>query len=119
MLDPELDERLDVGLDCAGKAPDLGAQPLVGDEPDGAGIVLGHAREARLDPFDPERVEQTRELELLLRIERDADGLLAVAECRVVQTDRPARLRLERSAVQIPEEELVPRDGHARTMPSG
>ena len=119
MPDAELDERLDVGLDCPREAPDLSAQPRLGDEPDGAGVVLGHARKPRLDTVDPERVKQPCDLKLLLRIERDADRLLAVTERRVVQADRPARLRLERAAVEIPEEELVPRDGHVRTIPSG
>ena len=35
----------------------------------------------------PTLVEQPRDLELLLRVEHDADGLLAVAQRRVVEAD--------------------------------
>ena len=119
VTEAELDERLDVCLDCAREAPDLGAQAGVRDHRDRACIVLRNAREAGFDPFDPQPVEQVRDLELLLWIERDADGLLAVAQRRVVEADRPAPLRLERAAVEIAEIEVVARNRHARTIPSG
>ena len=83
----ELDERLEVGRHGAREAPHLGAQPGAGDELDRVPVVLRDAREARLDPLDPELVEQPRDLELLLRVEHDADGLLAVAQRRVVEPD--------------------------------
>ena len=52
-------------------------------------------------------------------VERDADGLLAVAQRRVVEADRPAPLRFESAAVQVAQIQLVARDAHARTIPSG
>src|SRR4051794_10202016 len=85
--DAELRERLDVGLDRAGEAPDLSVETGVPDQLDGAPVVRGHAREARLDPLDAEPVEPARELELVLRSEHDADGLLAVTQRRVVEGD--------------------------------
>ena len=75
--------------------------------------------EAGFDPLDSEPVEQPRDLELLLGVEDDADGLLSVAQRGVVEADRPARLRLERALVEVAEVELVRRNGHTRTMPSG
>ena len=86
----ELDERLEVGGDRAREAPDLGAQAGGGDQLDRAPVVVRDAGEARFDPVDPELVERARDLELLLRVEHDADRLLAVAERRVVQADRAA-----------------------------
>ena len=50
-------------------------------------IVLGDAGEADLDPVDTERVEELRDLQLLVRRQDDTDRLLAVAQRRVVQTD--------------------------------
>ncbi len=87
--DAELDERLEVGGHRAREAPHLGAQAGGRDQLDRAPVVVGDAREARLDPVDAELVEQAGDLELLLRVEHDADGLLAVAECRVVQAHVP------------------------------
>ena len=57
------------------------------DQLDRAAVVVGDAREAGLDPVDAEPVEQPGDLELLLGVEHDADGLLAVAERRVVEAD--------------------------------
>ena len=83
----ELDEGLEIRPNRAREAPDLCAQPRVGDELHRVPVVLGHAREARLDAVDAELVEQPRDLELLLRIQHDSDRLLAVAQRRVVQAD--------------------------------
>src|SRR5581483_3172797 len=88
--DAELDECLDVRSDGAREAPDLGAQAGVADQLDRAPVVVRDARKARLDPVDAERVEAPRQLELLLGVEHDADGLLAVAERRVVEADGTA-----------------------------
>ena len=111
-LDAELDEELEVGRHRAREAPDLGAQPGAGDQLDGAPVVLRDAREAGLDPLDPEPVEQPRDLELLLGREDDADGLLAVAQRRVVQAD----LAADREPVV--ERARPDQVGH-RTTPSG
>ena len=91
--DAELDERLEVGGHRAREAPDLGVQAGLRDQLDRAPVVVGDAREAGLDPVDPELVEQPRDLELLLRVEHDADGLLAVAQRRVVEADAARRSR--------------------------
>src|SRR5205823_5099486 len=91
-------------------------QAGLGDQLDGAIVVLGDPRKAGLDPVDPELVEPMRDLELLLGIEDDADGLLAVAKGRVVEADRASYLRLERAAVQVARPEEV---AHTRTIPSG
>ena len=85
--DAELDEGLQVGGHRAREAPHLGAQAGARDELHRVPVVLRHARESRLDAIDAEVVEQARDLELLLRVEDDADGLLAVAQRRVVQPD--------------------------------
>src|SRR5256885_277519 len=68
-------------------APSHPRGPPLENRMDGALVVGGEAREAGLDPLDPELVEPTRDLELLLRIENDANRLLAVAERRVVEAD--------------------------------
>jgi hypothetical protein len=88
--DTELDQRLEVGRHGAREAPDLGSQPRVGDQPDGVPVVLRDAREAGLDPIDPQVVEQACDLELLLGVEHHADGLLPVSQGRVVEADRAA-----------------------------
>src|SRR5262249_27378220 len=74
------------------------------DQLDRAPVLCGHAREPTLDPIDAELVEQTSDLELLLRVEDDADGLLPVAERRVVEADVPADAHL---VVQLPGPDLV------------
>ena len=86
----ELDEQLEVGGHGAREAPDLGAQAGGRDQLDRAPVVVRDAREAGLDAVDAELVEQPRDLELLLGVEHDADGLLAVAQRRVVEADVPA-----------------------------
>ena len=90
-LHAQLDERFDVGSHSAREAPDLGRQAGVGDQLDGVPVVLRHAGEPGLDALDARVGEPARDLELLLRVEDDADGLFAVAERRVVEAD----LRLE------------------------
>ena len=80
----ELEQRVHVGAKRAGEAPDLRLQPGSLDQLDRPPVLVGDAGEARLDPVDAELVEQPRDLELLLRVEDDADRLLAVAERRVV-----------------------------------
>ena len=85
----QLDERLQVGRHGAREAPDLGPESRGGDQLDRAPVVVGDAREAGLDAVDPELVEQPRDLELLLGIEHHTDGLLAVAQRRVVEADMP------------------------------
>ena len=89
-LHAELDEQLEVGRHGAGEAPDLGRESGARDQLDGPPVVLRHAREPRLDPLDPEPVEQPRDLELLLRREDDPDRLLPVPERRVVEADATA-----------------------------
>ena len=87
----ELDERLEVGRHRAREAPDLGvAGPAAEISSTARAVVVGDAREAGLDAVDAELVEQPRDLELLLGVEHDADGLLAVAQRRVVEADVPA-----------------------------
>jgi hypothetical protein len=104
--DAELDERFDVGLDGAREAPDLGGETGVADQLDGAPVVRGHTRKAGLDPLDAELVQPSRQLELVLGREDDADGLLAVAQRGVVKAD----LRLEGVRVVDP----AGPEGHAR-----
>ena len=65
-------------------------KPGGGDQLDRLPVVVRDAREAGLDPVDPELVEQPGDLELLLRVEHDADRLLAVAQRRVVEADAAA-----------------------------
>ena len=86
----ELDQSLDVGRHRAREAPDLSLEPGGEDELDRAAVVLGDAGEAGLDPVDAEDVERAGDLQLVLRREHDADGLLAVAQGRVVEPHRPA-----------------------------
>jgi hypothetical protein len=111
-LDAELDEELQVGGHGSREAPDLGAQPGARDQLDSPAVVLGHAGEPRLDPPDPEAVEQFRDLELLLGREDDADCLLAVAQRRVVEADLAA------DGVAVVERAGPDQVGH-RTTPSG
>src|SRR5205823_4190789 len=82
-----LDDRLHVVRHGAREAPRLRAQPGVADQLDCPPVLLGHAREADLDAIDAEPVEQPRDLQLLLGCQDDADGLLTVAQRRVVKTD--------------------------------
>src|SRR5581483_7066107 len=114
--DPELYERLEVGGHGAREPPDLGGQLRLGDQLDRLPVVVGDAREPGLDAADAELVEQTRDLELLLRVEHDPDRLLAVAQRRVVEPDVPAdRIRV----VQGPGPDQVLSAHAAATTPSG
>ena len=119
-LQAELDERLHVGLHRAREAPDLGVEPGVEDERDRPRVVRGHAREAR------PRSDRCRPPTSALAIssfcsgdKHDADRLLAVAQRRVVEADRDARLRLERLRVEVAGPDLRAVERHARTIPSG
>ena len=86
-LNTELDEGLDVRLHRAREAPDLGVQAGVANQLDRAPVVFRNPWETGFDALDPELVETARELELVLGTEHHADGLLAVAERRVVEAD--------------------------------
>src|SRR6266404_4081666 len=108
----ELDERFEVRRHRAREAPDLRAQPGVGNQLHRVPVVLRDAREPGLDPVDAELVEELRDLELLLGIEHDADGLLAVTQRRVVEANVPADAE---RVVQGPGPDLT----QQRTTPSG
>ena len=113
-------ELLDVGLHRAGEAPHFGLEAVARDQPDRLGILLRDPREASLDPVDACLIERTGNRELVLGREDDADGLLPVAQRRVVEPDGVVRLRLERTLIQITGPEALPVDTHgARTIPSG
>ena len=100
----------------AREKPQISAsQPGAGDQPDRLPVVGRDAREARLDPVDPELVEQARDLELLLRVEDDADRLLAVAQGRVVEPDAAA----ERGSGSFSDAGPDQLAHHAATTPSG
>ena len=114
----QLDERLHVGLDGAGEAPDLGLEPGRRDELDGTPVVRGDARKPCLDPIDARSIERPRDLQLVFRRQHDADGLLAIPQRRVVQADGDVRLRIERLLVEAARPDLVPVDRHACTIPS-
>ena len=114
--DTELDERLEVGGHRAREAPDLRAEPCGGDLLDRLPVVVGDAREASFDAVDAERVEQLCDLELLVGIEHDPDGLLAVAQRRVVETDPAAdRVRVVQRAGP---DQLFPLPAPAKPAPS-
>src|SRR6266404_1023264 len=108
----ELDERFEVRRHRAREAPDLRAQPGAGNQLHRVPVVLRDAREPGLDPVDAELVEELRDLELLLGIEHDADGLLAVTQRRVVEANVPADAE---RVVQGPGPDLT----QQRTTPSG
>ena len=85
----------------AGEAGDHRALDLAGDRLDGLEVARRGDREAGLDDVDAEARELLRDLELLLRVERDAGRLLAVAQRRV---EDPYSVRLARvlSAMSFP-----------------
>ena len=119
-LHAELDERLDVRPHRAREAPDLGVEPGLEDQRDRARVVLGHAREAGLDAVDAgSRRARVAISSFCSGDKYDADGLLAVAQRRVVETDGDARLRLERLRVQVAGPDLRAVERHAWTIPSG
>jgi hypothetical protein len=113
VLHAELHERLEIGRHRAREAPDLRAEPGGGDQAHGLPVVLGDPWEARLDAVDPELVEEPCNLQLLLRVEHHADGLLAVAQRRVVQADVSA------DAVAVVHGARPDELAHAVTTPSG
>jgi hypothetical protein len=88
---PELDQRLHVRPCRARETPDLRLQAGAQDEPDCFGVVFADAREARLDARDPRFIEFMRDLQLLLRAEHYADGLLAVAQGGVIERHHALR----------------------------
>ena len=105
----ELDERLQIGRDGAREPPDFRPQTGVRDQPDRVPIVLRDAWKAGLDAVDAELVERPRDLQLVLRVQHHADGLLAVPERRVVEADGAAepvivveRARPDHPALTIP-----------------
>ena len=89
----QLDERLEIGRHSPREAPDLRIQARLENEPERALVVGRDSRKAGLDPLDSEGVEPARDLELLPRVEDNADGLLPVAERRVVEADLGVDLR--------------------------
>src|SRR3954468_20328694 len=95
-----------------GEAPGLRVEPGAGDQLAGPPVILRHAWESRLDPPDPEPVEQPRDLELLLGIQDDADRLLAVSQRGVVEADLAA------DRVAVVQRARPDQVGH-RTTPSG
>ncbi len=101
------------------KPQTLRIETRVEDQRDRACIVLRHAREPGLDPIDSGSRQRSCNLHFLLWVEHDSYGLLAVAERRVVQADRHARLWLERLRVQVACPHLRAVDRHAWTIPSG
>ena len=78
---------IDVVLVTAGERRDHGPTDLGGDLPHAAELILGRCREAGLDDVDSQGIELTRQLELLLRRQAVAGGLLAVAESSVEDQD--------------------------------
>ena len=62
-------------------------QPRAQNQRNRLGVFGGNLRKARFDATDSQFVELPGDLQLLLRTEDDADGLLAVAKSSVVETD--------------------------------
>ncbi len=82
----QANHRVEIFLHGAGETPDFGAEACFADQAEGFGVIGGDAREAGFDAADAEGIEEAGDFEFLLRIESDADGLLAVAQRRVVET---------------------------------
>ena len=102
-LHAELDQRLYVGGDRAREAPDLGVEAGAGDQLD---RVASRPAETRGKPASirsiPSASIARASSSFCSRVEDDADGLLAVAQRRVVEADRAAdRVRLVDRPVQI------------------
>jgi hypothetical protein len=57
------------------------------DRPDAVALARGRDRKAGLDDVDAQPVELAGDLDLLLRVQRDAGRLLAVSERRVEDSD--------------------------------
>ena len=64
-----------------------GPSHVVGDRLDGLEVAGRGDREAGLDHVDAEAGELLRDLDLLLRVQRDAGRLLAVAQGRIEDVD--------------------------------
>src|SRR4051794_17980121 len=75
----------------SGEAGDDRALDLPGDRADGLEVARRGDREARFDDVDTQARELVGDLELLVRVERDAGRLLAVAQ-RGVEDDDPVRV---------------------------
>src|SRR5262249_9307096 len=86
----ELD-RAPGGVDVLGRGPrepaDHRSLDRLSDRLDRLGVPGRGDREPGLDDVDPEPGELVRDLDLLLRVERDPGRLLAVAERRVEDVD--------------------------------
>ncbi len=78
---------VDVGLVRAGEAADHGPFDLAGDRLDRLEVAGRGDREAGLDHVDAEARELLCDLDLLLRVQRDAGRLLAVSQRRVEDLD--------------------------------
>src|SRR3954468_22939887 len=76
-----------VGGVRAGEPGDHGAVDLAGDRLHGLEVARRGDREAGFDDVDAQARELVGDLELLLRVERDAGRLLAVAQRRVEDDD--------------------------------
>ena len=80
-LQAETHQFLDIAASSTREAPDLGVlQPGLQDERNGFAIFGGHLGESGFDAADAKLVQLLGDLQLLLRAEDDADGLLAVAQ---------------------------------------
>ena len=79
--------RVDVGLVGAREAADHRPLDRARDRLDRLEVARRGDREAGLDHVDAEARELLGDLDLLLRVERDPGGLLAVAERRVEDVD--------------------------------
>src|SRR5262249_38050228 len=79
--------RVDVGLVGAGEAADGRPLDVPGDRLDRLEVTGRGDREARLDHVDAQAGELLRDLDLLLGVQRDARGLLAVAQRGVEDMD--------------------------------
>ena len=78
---------VDVGLVSAGETADHGALHASRDRLDGLEVAGRGDREARLDHVDAQSCELLGDLDLLLGVQRDARGLLAVPQRRVKDVD--------------------------------
>src|SRR5262249_7150304 len=86
----ELEMRVDVGLQAAREAPDFGAQVGGEDALDRLRVFLRDAGEARLDTANAKLGELAGDLEFIVGGKANARRLLAVAQRRVVEANRPA-----------------------------
>jgi hypothetical protein len=95
----EIEHRVNVIRYSARKTPELRAQAVGHDHLYRATVVIRDARKADFNSVNTERVDETRDLELLVRPEDDADRLFSVSEGRVVQAYKPPISRPEGVAV--------------------